>query len=154
MQKRSKAKAMATVMTITAALTAAGCGGGKPAARAPTGGDDGEGWAEPDDGDDPSMIPPERMDEIKTILDRKRTAAARCLADAINADKIKKNARGHLALAFVINPAGKATRIEVLEDSLASPDLERCVIAKVEQIDFGPLPEPLDWSYTFAFESM
>jgi hypothetical protein len=79
---------------------------------------------------------------------------ARCFADVLNDGKVDKNARGHLALAFVISEAGKATAMKVLEDSLESPDLEQCVIAKVQQIDFGELPRKLDWSYTFAFESM
>lgn len=144
-----------TIITWTAAALLAACGGSKPAAQnagGGGGGDDGE--AVEDEGEDPSMVGVERMDEIKTMLDRKRTAAAHCLSDTINHGKLDKNARGRMALSFVISPAGKATNVKVLEDSLESPDLEQCVIAKVQQIDFGALPAPLDWSYTFAFESM
>jgi hypothetical protein len=137
---------------LAAGVALAACGGGKPAAQRPVGGG-GEEWSD-SEGDDPDMIGVERMDEIKQILDRKRVAAARCLADVVNDGKIDKNSSGHLALGFVISPAGKATSIKVLEDSLDSPDLEQCVIGKVQLIDFGPLPKPLDWSYTFAFESM
>ena len=148
-------RATIPVMAVVLAALAAGCGR-KPAPVAPGGGGGGgdEAVAGDDQSDDLSMIAPERMDEIKTMLDRKRTAAARCFADVANDGKVDKNSHGHLALEFVISPAGKATGIKVLEDNLKSPDLERCVIAKVEQIDFGALPKPLDWSYTFAFESM
>lgn len=149
---RATMRATIPVMAVVLAALAAGCGS-KPVPVAPSGGDD-EVVAGDDQGDDPSMIAPERMDEIKSLLDRKRTAAARCFADVANDGKVDKNSHGHLALEFVISPAGKATGIKVLEDNLKSPDLEQCVIAKVQQIDFGALPKPLDWSYTFAFESM
>lgn len=149
--KRTASRAMA--LAIAAAV--AGCGR-KPAPVAPAGGGDGDDQAVAgdDQGGDSSMVAPERMDEIKALLDRKRTAAARCFADTVNSGKVDKNSHGHLALEFVISAAGKATGIKVLEDNLASPDLEKCVIAKLEQIDFGALPKPLEWSYTFAFESM
>ncbi len=143
-------------VVVVAALAVAGCGGNKPAPEPAGGGGGGAEdtqWQE-QDSDDPSMIGAERMDEIKAILDRKRTSVSRCLADVVNAGKVDKNARGHVALGFVIGMDGKATSIEVVEDSLASPDLERCVIAKVAQIDFGALPRAIDWAYTFAFESM
>ena len=151
---RATMRATIPVTAVVLAALAAGCGQ-KSAPVAPGGGGgDEEAVAGDDQGDDLAMIAPERMDEIKTMLDRKRTAAARCFADVANDGKVDKNSHGHLALEFVISPAGKATGIKVLEDNLKSPDLERCVIAKVEQIDFGALPKPLEWSYTFAFESM
>ena len=138
-----------------AAAALSACGGSKPAVESPGGGGgDDEGGATVEDEGDSSLIGPERMDQIKSLLDRKRTAAAYCLSDTINDGKLSKNARGKLSLSFVISPAGKAGNIQVLDDSLDSPELEQCVIGKVQQIDFGPLPEPLDWSYTFAFESM
>ena len=100
------------------------------------------------------VIGVQRMDEIKQILDRRRVSAARCLTDVIDDGKLPRNARGRMAVSFVIDEAGRATRVKVLEDSLQSPELEQCVIGKVEQIEFGPLPRKLDWSYTFAFEAM
>ena len=154
---RATMRATIPVLATVLAVLAGGCGG-KPAPAAPGGGGEGDGVDEAtagdDQGDDAMLIPPERMDEVKALLDRKRAAAARCFADVANAGKVDKNSHGHLALGFVISPAGKATDVKVLEDNLASPELEQCVIGKVEQIDFGALPKPLEWSYTFAFESM
>ncbi|HVV88263.1 MAG TPA: AgmX/PglI C-terminal domain-containing protein [Kofleriaceae bacterium] len=149
-------RAIETAMVLVlAAVGAAACGGSKPATHteAEGGGGDTAGGGG-DEGGDPNLVDVTRMDEIKQALDRKRVAAARCLADVVNAGKIDKNAKGHVALGFVIGTDGKATGVKVLEDSLSSPDLEQCVIAKVQAIDFGALPKSLDWSYTFAFESM
>ena len=114
----------------------------------------GGGGEEVEDTSGGDMIPPERMDEIKTALDRKRNAAARCLADAVNSGKAPKNAHGHVALEFTIGTSGHAEGIKVNESSIENPEVEQCVVDKVDQIDFGALQKPLEWSYTFAFESM
>jgi TonB family protein len=143
-------------MMVGAALAAAtfACGGGKQDTRSPAERDwEGEAGEEPSD-EDEGMIGPERMDEIKALLDRRRTAAARCLTDVIDDGKLKQNARGRVAVSFTITEAGRVTDAKVVEDTLDSPELEACVLAKVQQIEFGELPRPLDWSYTFAFEAM
>lgn len=134
-------------------LSLAACGGSsRPAATTPSEGAD-ESAADDDEGGD-NLVPPERMDEITALLNRKRTAASRCLADAVNAGTIGKNARGHVALAFVIGADGHATDLKVTETSLDNEGVEACVMKKVEEIDFGPLPKALEWSFAFAFESM
>jgi hypothetical protein len=138
-------------IALVLTLTVLACGGrSKPAATTPSGDDDAS--AADDSGGD--LVPPERMDEITALLNRKRTAASRCLADAVNAGTVGKNARGHVALGFVIGADGHATDVKVTETSLNSPDVEACVIKKVEEIDFGALPKSLEWSFAYAFESM
>jgi len=147
---------MASMMKIFAAAVFLGmlaCGGGQ---KRGSGGPEGPGGSDEvgegsTGGDD--MVPPERMDEIKSELDRKRSIVARCLTDAIAAGQAPKNARSHVTIAFVISPAGKAEQIKVIEGSLESPMVQECVIGHVSKIDFGALPKPLDWSYTYQFEA-
>ncbi|MBE7451817.1 MAG: AgmX/PglI C-terminal domain-containing protein [Kofleriaceae bacterium] len=142
---------------LALALVASGCGGGKKGDTTPEvsgdGDDDGEGGGDGDDGGD-TIVPPERMDEIKRTLDGRRRAAARCLSDAVNEGKASREARGHVALAFVIGRDGRARNVQVVRSSIKNPDVERCVVGLVEQADFGRLSIDLDWSYTYAFESM
>ena len=140
-------------LVVVLAVAAAACGGSKkPAATEPSGGGDDTVATDDDSGGD--MVPPERMDEITSLLERKRTAAARCLADAVNADKADKNARGHVAVSWTISTSGQAQGAHVTETSLDNETVEACVVRKIEEIDFGALPRPLEWSYAFAFESM
>ncbi|KAB2906877.1 MAG: AgmX/PglI C-terminal domain-containing protein [Kofleriaceae bacterium] len=152
---------MRTLLTVTAlssALALAAACGGKKASTTPdeaagAGGRDYRG--DPDE--DPcqgGMCPPETLDAIQRALDSKRRAAARCLSDAVNEGKASKDARGHVALAFKITPAGKAQDIQVVQSSIKNPDVEQCVIAEVQQIVFEKVPTTLDWAYTYAFESM
>jgi hypothetical protein len=143
---------------VSIALLAAACGGGKKASTTPeeAGGDGGRDYRG-DPCEDPcqnGMCPPETLDAIQRSLDQKRRAAARCLADAVNDGKVSKNAHGHVALAFKIQPSGKATDITVVQSSIKSPDVEQCVIEQVQSIDFENVPMTLDWAYTYAFESM
>ena len=142
-------------IALVLTLAAAACGGkSKSADTTPAGGGGDDGAAEDGDDSGGDLVPPERMDEITALLNRKRTAASRCLADAVNAGTIGKNARGHGALAFVIGADGHATDLKVTETSLDNEGVEACVMKKVEEIDFGPLPKALEWSFAFAFESM
>jgi hypothetical protein len=134
---------------------AVACGGKAPAATPvePTGDDPG-GETTHASSSDGEMVPPEAMDQIKTALDRKRNAVARCLAPVIDNKELPKNARGKMTLEFIISPAGKAGSVKVVKADLESKALADCVINDVEQIEFPHLPKPLEWSYTYAFEAM
>jgi hypothetical protein len=99
------------------------------------------------------MVAPERMDEIKALLDRKRVVVARCLPDAIDAGEAAKNARGRITFEFVITAAGKAQSIKVAEATLDSDMVQDCTKQHIASIDFGALPRSLEWSYTYSFEA-
>jgi hypothetical protein len=126
---------------VVVGLAACG-GGGKKETALPVDDGGGGGGAAVDTGAD-DMVPPEKMDEIQVRLDRKRGLVARCLSDAVLAGTAPRNARGKITLEFVISPGGQAERIKVAKASL-----------QVKEIGFPELPRALEWSYTFAFESM
>jgi hypothetical protein len=140
------------------AVLGAACGGSEKGATPPSdpvaadgeapSGDDGDEPA-----DNPNMVAPERMDEIKALLDRKRTTVARCLPEAIEAGKAPKNARGRVTLEFVITRQGKARGLKVAEATLESEMVQECTMNHVANIDFGALPRDLEWSYTYSFEA-
>jgi hypothetical protein len=129
-------------------------GGGKKDVNEPTGDDVATGDDDSGGGGDDVMVPPEKMEEINVRLDRKRSIAARCLSDAVIAGEAPKNARGKITLEFVISPAGKAQGIKVAKASFENQSVTDCVIGKVQDITFPELPKALEWSYTFAFESI
>jgi hypothetical protein len=131
-------------------------GGGKKTVDEPTGddvatGDDDDGGG---GGGGDVMVPPEKMEEINVRLDRKRPTVARCLSDAVLSGDAPKNARGKITLEFVISAAGRAENINVTKASFENEKVTSCVISKVQDIAFPELPKSLEWSYTFAFESI
>ena len=133
----------------------AACGGkSKGGDTTPDEGTADEGGGETQAADeDSAMIPPERMDEIQSTLDRKRDSASRCLTSAIDEGEAPKNAHGKVMLEFVIGTDGHAKDIKVAKTSIESEKVSSCLVELVGKIDFGPLPRDLDWSYPFAFEA-
>lgn len=143
-----------TIATTLVFLLA--CGGSKKSSTTDNVAGGGEDSGNPCGGEDPcagGMCPPEVLDAIQQSLLRRRTAAARCLTDAVKAGKAERNARGAVALSFVIGTNGKAREVKVVKSSIQNAEVEQCVVSKVEEIDFGDVPIDLDWSHTYAFES-
>ena len=145
-------------ITFAVALALAACGGKGKHADTAGGGDDVGDVGDGDDGDGGGgggdvMVPPEKMDAIRIDLDRKRTAASRCLVDAVEAGKADKSAHGMVTLEFVVTTSGKPRDVKVAKSTLKAQMVEDCVVALVEGMQFDTLPRDLEWSYTFAFET-
>jgi len=101
-----------------------------------------------------SMIPPEKMDEITRLLDRKRPTVSRCLTMVVDNQALPKGSRGKMTLGITISPNGKASSVKVIKDSLDSKPLEDCVIGKVQEIEFPQLPSQYETTYAYAFEAI
>jgi len=129
------------------------CGGsGKKQVNEPTGDDTSTGDDDSGSSGD-VMVPPEKMDEINTRLDRRRNAVARCLTDAQIAGNAPKVAHGKMTVEFVVSPAGKAENIKIAKTTMDIQVVQDCVIQKVGETAFPELPKALEWSYTFSFQS-
>lgn len=101
-----------------------------------------------------SMIPPEKMDEIIRLLDRKRPTVSRCLTMVVDNKELPKGSRGKMTLGITIGPNGKASSVKVIKDSLESKALEDCVIGKVNEIQFPQIPSKFETTYAYAFEAI
>ena len=105
-------------------------------------------------GGEGNMIAPEKMDEIKRLLDRKQNIVSHCLAIAVDNKELPKNSRGKLTLTFKISAAGHGDGFKVTEKSLESKSLEECVIGHVQEIQFPQITHAIEYSYAYAFEAM
>ena len=137
-------------------LFAAACGGKSPPPAEPTGPTIGAGGEMHDDrvGGEGSMIDPNKMDEIKRLLDRKRGIVSRCLAIAVDNKELPKNTRGKLLIEFTISSDGTSSGHKVLEKSFESPTVEQCVIGHIKEIGFPQIKHSIQYSYSYAFEAM
>ena len=140
------------VAVMLAGAVACG-GGGKKQVNEPTGGDDTTAGDDSGTSSGEVMVPPEKMDEINTRLDRRRNAVARCLTDAQIAGNAPKVAHGKMTVEFVVSPSGKAENIKIAKTTMDNQVVQDCVIQKVGDTAFPELPKPLEWSYTFSFQS-
>ncbi len=101
-----------------------------------------------------SMVPPEKIDEIEQLLNRKGGLVSRCLAVAVDNKELPKNSHGKITLDITIQPNGKAEPVKVIKATLESKALEACVVGQVREIQFPQLPKPYPTSHTYAFEAM
>ncbi len=142
---------------LIAAVLLTACGGGK---KASTTTPDDTSDADQDQADrnqdaaEAGMIPPEKMEEITRILERKQRIMSRCLADAVDAKELPKNSRGKITLEIVISPAGSPDQVKVIKSTLESAKLSECVIGHVKTMQFPEIPKSYPTSYTYAFEAM
>ena len=138
------------------AVLAAACGGKAPPPAGPTGPTIGAGGDMHDDrvGGEGTMISPDKMDEIKRLLDRKQNIVSHCLAIAVDNKELPKNSRGKLLIEFSIATDGHSSGHKVIEKTLESKSLEECVIGHVKEIQFPQIQHAIQYSYPYAFEAM
>ena len=142
---------------LIAAVLLGACGGGKKGSTTTV---DTSDHADQDQADqkqdaaEAGMIPPEKMEEITRILERKQRIMSRCLADAVDAKELPKNSRGKITLEIVISPSGTPDQVKVLKSSLDSAKLSECVIGHIKTMQFPEIPKAYPTSYTYAFEAM
>ena len=145
---------MGKLLLVCAVLVA--CGGKKPEPVPVTGGTIGPGGEMHDDrvGGEGAMIAPEKMDEIKRLLDRKQNIVSHCLAIAVDNKELPKNSRGKVTIEFSIGTDGRSSGHKVIEKTLESKTLEECVIGHVKDIQFPQIKHSIQYSYAYAFEAM
>ena len=152
---------MRTMGILTAAVlvlaAASGCHH-KPAGTTP---DDGEEHTAPvgkGDGpvytSDPNQLPPDKLDEVNRLLERRKPTVSRCLGFAVDNRELPKNARGKITLQIIISPSGAADTVKVASSTLDSKTLTECVISNVKKIAFPQVPKQFETSYTYGFEAM
>jgi hypothetical protein len=134
-----------------ASLLVAGCGG-KHADTTTSGGTAHQ--AEQAASQDGDMVPPEKMDEVNRLLERKRTIMSRCFATAVDNKELPKNSSGQITLELVIAPGGKADMVKIVRATLESKTLNECVIRHIKDTQFPELPKPYETSFTYGFEAM
>jgi hypothetical protein len=135
------------VAAVALAAILGGCGS-KPAPAAPA------PIATTPRDDSASMVPPETMDEIQRVLDRKRQSMSRCLALAVDNRELPRNAKGKVTVDLVIAPGGKATEVKIVRATIESKSLDDCVVSRVREIQFPEVPREVPTSYTYGFEAM
>ena len=143
-------------MLLVAIVVVAACGGKKKNEDTTSGGitiDPNASSGDPTDRS-ASMIPPEKMDEINRLLDRKRPTVSRCLTMVVDNKELPKGSRGKMTLGITVTPAGKASPIKVINSTLESKSLEQCVISKIEEIQFPQIPSKYETTYSYAFEAI
>lgn len=144
-------------LALVFALTTVACGGSSNKDdTTPEVDDDDDDDMEPADDDDDGdvMIPEEKFMTIQSFFDRKSRIVSRCFVDGVEADEIDKDAKVMITVTMVIQESGKVTDVTTAETNTKSQVFEDCVHEHVRGWKITTLPKPLDYSYTFAFDTL
>jgi hypothetical protein len=138
---------------LIAITLAAACGGHKHADTTPS---PGQAEVEGDANAEPSaysgvMISQDKMDEVSRDLKRKSMIMSQCLAEAVDAGKLKKPASGNVALEIVIGTSGKAESVKVNKSDF-DDSVNQCVIGHIRDIAFPTMPKNYETSFTYPME--
>jgi TonB family protein len=110
--------------------------------------------APPSAGEEPGAtegaVPPEKMEEIQSILSRKSQDVAHCWTEEAQRTHNRELVID-MMLKLVIAPTGKAGNVEIVKNSIHSAEFDQCVIAMVRNFDFPTIPQAIEltWPYTF-----
>src|SRR5262245_47638363 len=88
-----------------------------------------------------SMVPPEKMDEIVQLLNRKQMIISRCLSTAVESGEAPKGTHAKITLAIKIAPSGHAEQVDVIKSTIELKSVQGCVKKHVEEIAFPTLPK-------------
>jgi TonB family protein len=78
------------------------------------------------------------QEQIQELLDRNKKAMYKLYNHELRENP---GLQGRLVMSITVSPAGKVTRCVILSSELDSASLEQQLVALVEGIDFGSLPE-------------
>jgi len=77
------------------------------------------------------------LEEIKLVFDRNKGAIYMIYNRALRQDP---SLQGKVVLKLTISPAGRVLDCQVLSSELKNPELERKLVARIKQFDFGSKP--------------
>ena len=100
-----------------------------------------------------NMVPPEKMDEVNQLLQRKQMIVSRCLANAVEAGEAPKGTHGKITYEISIGTDGRTTKVEVIKSSIEAKSVQGCVKRHIEEIQFPTMPKQYDTSWTYAMEA-
>jgi TonB family protein len=124
-----------------AASASSGTGGTQLAGRettrvaAPTASAGGGGGAGATVGPRKAGLPPRSIEEIQRVFDQQRAALNTLYNRALRTNPALKS--GTVVLKLVILPSGAVAECSVVSSELGDPDLERKLVARIRQFDFG-----------------
>ena len=121
------------------------CAGRTPTAREP--GEPGAYGGQKDG----RALTPEEWERVDTTIRQKKDVLNRCYAEELGRLK-DRNFAGDVTLNIRITTEGRASDVQVVDSTLKSEVVERCLADEVRQWDFSAVSADAWFMYTFHFE--
>jgi len=127
-----------------ATMVAMGCAMNQPRQRLPPPTEaTGESVAE-------DVVPPEKLEEIQLILQRKQQDVAHCWTDEAERTK-NRNLVIDVMFKLTIEREGRASDVQIMKNSISSKEFDSCLLTMVRGFDFPAIPssQEMTWQYRF-----
>jgi len=100
-----------------------------------------------------NAIPPEQMEEITQLLDRKRQDVAHCWTDEATRQK-NRNLTIDLMLRLTVGTRGRAQKVEIVKNSVNSKEFDECVVTMVKNFEFPAIPSTVELTWPYSFKPL
>jgi hypothetical protein len=101
----------------------------------------------------PDAVPPEKMEEIQSLLKRKSDDVGHCWSEEATRSG-NRQLTVDMMIKLTIQPSGKPTDVQVIKDSIHSQEFERCVTGMVATFEFPQLPAPVEMTWPYSFKPL
>ena len=95
-------------------------------------------------------IPSDKEAEIRLVLQNREPTALRCYTDELNERKDRKF-EGVVQVLITIQPSGQASDVKIMSSTLASPEVEGCLVEKIRGFEFPQLEHAGQIQYSYRF---
>jgi len=96
-------------------------------------------------------IPPDKQAEIQLVLQQRDTSTLKCYQDVLN-EKHTRAFKGTVFVMLTIEPSGQASDVKVVGGSLNNPEVGQCLVEKIKEFEFPPIPHTGSMQYEYRFE--
>src|SRR5262249_24436713 len=100
-----------------------------------------------------NAIPPEQMEEITQLLDRKRQDVAHCWTDEATRQK-NRNLTIDLMVRLTVGTRGRAQKVEIVKNSVNSKEFDDCVVTMVKNFEFPAIPSSVELTWPYSFKPL
>jgi hypothetical protein len=96
-------------------------------------------------------IPPDKQAEIQLVLQQRDTSTLKCYQDVLN-EKHDRAFKGTVFVMLTIEPNGQASDVNVVGGSLNNPEVGQCLVQKIKEFEFPPIPHKGSMQYEYRFQ--
>jgi hypothetical protein len=134
---------------------AAGCATSETQSKAKTSPDDDDQQSAPVEarGTGENAVPPEQMEEITQLLDRKRQDVAHCWTDEAERTH-NRDLTVDLMLRLTIGVGGRAKNVEIVKNNIHSKQFDQCVVTMIKNFDFPAIPNSVELTWPYSFKPL
>ena len=94
-------------------------------------------------------IPADKQSDIMMMLGQREPTARKCYQDALN-EKNDRGFQGTVAVVIQLAPGAKV-KVRVSKSTLNSPEVEQCLVGKIQEFEFPAVEQAGDMQYEYLF---